>query len=352
MDTQAPIVAIDAMGGDHGVKSTIAGSLLALGAHPNLKLILVGDATKIKRALAKHKAKNHPMISIHHTEEEVGMDESPAQVLRTKKQSSMRLAIDLVKDARANACVSAGNTGALMATSRFVLKMLPGIDRPAIIYAFPGMNPETGKPTLAHMLDLGANVDCSSDHLFQFAVMGSVMSECVDGKKRPRVALLNIGEEQMKGLDSIKQAAIALGECKDINYVGYVEGNHIFHDRADVIVCDGFIGNIAIKSIEGAGSFFYQTVKESFTHSIWSKLQALLARSALLRVKHRLDIKKYNGATLIGLRGVVIKSHGSADEVAFSAAVGKAVKEIEKDIPGQIHSHLETILGEKKNEQS
>ena len=347
MTNNISVIAIDAMGGDYGLESTVAGSILALGAHPNIHLILVGNKPKITQQLAHLKVKNQSRLSIHHAEEEVEMCEAPALALRNKKRSSMRLAINLVREGKAQACVSAGNTGALMATSRFVLKMLPGIDRPAIIYAVPGLNSETGKPSVAHMLDLGANVDCSSDHLFQFAVMGSVLSSCVDGKKHPRVALLNIGEEQVKGLDSIKKAAVALDACEDINYVGFIEGNHIFRDRADVIVCDGFIGNIALKSIEGAGSFFYDTVKQSFTYSIWAKVQALFARPALLRIKNRLDLRQYNGATFLGLRGIVIKSHGSADHVAFATAIQKAIKEIEKDVPAQIHSHVETILGEK-----
>lgn len=347
MTGDAPIVAIDAMGGDLGVKATIQGGLVALKAHPTLTLILVGDQKKIKRVLKKQKALKEPRLRIHHADEEVAMDEAPSQALRTKKKSSMRLAIDLVKAGEAHACVSSGNTGALMATSRFVLKMLPGIDRPAIVYAIPAINLKTGQRTLSHMLDLGANVDCSADHLFQFAVMGSVLSSSVDNTKKPRVALLNIGEEEMKGLDNIKQAANQLSECKDINYVGYIEGNALFFNQADVIVCDGFIGNIAVKSMEGVAKYMMHTVKETFTRNWWAKLQAVFAMPALSKIKRRLDLKHFNGASFLGLRGIVVKSHGGSDGVAFAAAIHEAIKEIEKDVPGQIHAHLEAVLGDK-----
>lgn len=339
------IIAIDAMGGDAGLKATVPGALGALAHHTELKIILVGDAIAIKNALKAAKADTHPRIEIQNATEVVAMDESPSQALRTKKDSSMRVAVDLVKQGRAQACVSSGNTGALMATSRFVLKMLPGVDRPAIIYGFPGVNPATGERTFTHMLDLGANIDCTAQHLFEFAVMGSVRTRLIDQIAKPRVALLNIGEEEMKGLESIKDAAKLLSGCPTINYVGFVEGNDFFWDKADVIVCDGFIGNIALKTVEGTAKFISYIVKQSFTSNLLSKLQGALAHLVLRKIKSKLDVRQYNGASLLGLKGIVVKSHGGADSFSFENAINVALKEVHKDLPNKIHTEIEQVLG-------
>lgn len=343
-------IAIDAMGGDQGLRATVPGALHALKEHPELTLILVGLEDRIKKMLRRLKAEHHPRIIIQHASEVVEMDESPALALRNKKDSSMRVAINLVKEDKASACISSGNTGALMATSRFVLKTLSGIDRPAIIYGIPGLDPKTGEPTLSHMLDLGANVDCTSDHLFEFAIMGSVRTTFVDHIARPRVALLNIGEEEMKGLEVIKETAKRLQECPEINYIGFIEGNDIFLNKADVIVCDGFIGNVSLKTMEGAVKLVASVVKDAFSSSIFAKLLALLAYPVLKRIKNKLDPRRYNGASLLGLKGIVIKSHGSADALAFATAISAALSEVQEDIPRRIHDQVEQTLG-KTDEQ-
>jgi glycerol-3-phosphate acyltransferase PlsX len=343
-------IAIDAMGGDHGVKSTIPAAVSAVKRFSQLQLILVGNEKTLTRALRQYKAAKHPRITIEHASEVVAMDESPALVLRNKKDSSMRIAINLVKEGRADACVSAGNTGALMATSRFVLKMLPGVDRPAIIYAFPGVNHQTGETHPVHMLDLGANVDCSAEHLFQFGVMGSIHHACIHPEHgKPRVALLNIGEEDMKGLEIIKQAAKMLGECESINYIGFVEGNDLLRDKADVIVCDGFIGNIALKTVEGTASHIAYHVKAVFKSSLMARVLSVFALPILLKLRNKLDNRRYNGASLIGLKGIVIKSHGGADKVAFLNAIVEAVKEVEQDIPSKIHHQIADLLGQESH---
>lgn len=343
-------IAIDAMGGDIGPKATIPGALRALKTHADLKIILVGNAELIQKFLKTLHVSQHDRIEIQHASEVVAMDELPSQALRNKKDSSMRVAVDLVKEGRAQACVSSGNTGALMATSRFVLKMLPGIDRPAIIYAFPGFDPKTGAHTLTHMLDLGANIECTAQHLFEFAVMGSVRSNVVNHVEKPRVALLNIGEEEMKGLENIKDAAKMLMDCPYINYMGFVEGNDFFNGKADVIVCDGFIGNIALKTVEGTAKFIGSVVKQSFTKNIFSKLQSALAYPVLRQIKKRLDTRRYNGASLLGLKGIVIKSHGGSDSIAFASAIDAAMQEVREDLPNKIHAQIEQILGVSTHE--
>lgn len=337
-------ISIDAMGGDHGIHSTLPGALLALKKHPLLEVILVGNETLIHKALHRLKSATHPRVRVQHASEVVEMDESPAFALRNKKDSSMRVAINLVKEGTANACVSSGNTGALMATSRFVLKMLPGIDRPAIIYGMPGLNPETGETAISHMLDLGANVDCTVDHLFQFALMGSVRTTFVDHIKKPRVALLNIGEEEMKGLEVIKETAKRLAACPDINYIGFVEGNDIFWNKADVIVCDGFVGNVSLKTMEGVAKLISRVVKDAFRSNLLSKILALFAYPVLRKIKNKMDPRRYNGASFLGLKGIVVKSHGGADALAFSTAIDAAIEEVAEDIPRRIHDTLETLI--------
>ncbi len=338
-------IAIDAMGGDKGLAATLPGALFALKKHADLHLILVGNELQIKQGLQRLKALNHPQITIKHASEVVEMDESPALALRNKKDSSMRVAINAVKEGEAKACVSSGNTGALMATSRFVLKMLPGIDRPAIIYGMPGLNPKTGARALSYMLDLGANVDCTAEHLFQFAIMGSVFTQFAGHIAKPRVALLNIGEEEMKGLDVIKETAKRLHDCPEVNYTGFIEGNDIFWDKADVIVCDGFVGNVSLKTMEGVAKFVSFIVKESFSSSVLSKFLAIFAYPVLKKIKAKMDPRYYNGASLLGLKGIVIKSHGGTDALGFATAIGMAIEAVKQDIPSKIHDKIAKILG-------
>ncbi|HSW13103.1 MAG TPA: phosphate acyltransferase PlsX [Solimonas sp.] len=329
----APVVlAIDAMSGDHGYPVAVDAALLALKSYPELQLILVGDEPKLREALAQRKQTGDPRLALQHASEVVEMDESPSKVLRNKKDSSMRVAINLVKEGRARAAVSAGNTGALMATAKFVLKTLPGIDRPAIVSAIPSVNGHV------HMLDLGANAECGADQLFQFAVMGSAVVTAVYGIERPKVALLNIGEEEIKGNDTIKLASSMLQQST-LNYIGFVEGDGIFLDDVDVVVCDGFVGNVALKTGEGVAKLVARFMKEEFTRNAFTKMAAVAAMPALKALGKRMDPRNYNGASFAGLTGVVIKSHGGADEVAFAHAIGVALTEVEKDIPARI-SHL------------
>jgi phosphate acyltransferase len=327
------------MGGDFGPEVTIPAALTALAKHPGISMILVGDEELMQPLLAKQGLTNDPRITLFHTSQQVEMDDKPSVALRSRRESSMRFAINMVKEQRASAAVSAGNTGALMAIARFVLKTLPGIDRPAICGAIPGVNGKT------HMLDLGANVDSSSEELFRFAVMGSVLASAIDGKESPTVALLNIGEEEIKGNDRVKQTALLL-ENSALNYYGFVEGGDIFKAVVDVVVCDGFVGNVALKSSEGAAHMLVDMAKEEFTRSWWRKFGALCARPALTATRNRADPRRYNGASLLGLRGIVVKSHGGADALSFASAIDVAVAEIESDIPTRINDRLEEFLVE------
>ncbi|MDD1630106.1 MAG: phosphate acyltransferase PlsX, partial [Methylococcaceae bacterium] len=264
---------------------------------------------------------------------------SPSKALKNKKDSSMRVAINLVRDGHADACVSAGNTGALMATARFVLKMIPGIDRPAIISTLPSIYGHT------HVLDLGANVDCTAEHLFQFAIMGNELVKAVEGIDGPKVGLLNIGEEDMKGNEQVKSAAKLL-ENSSLNYIGYVEGNSLNagHIKVDLIVTDGFVGNVALKSIEGAAKMIGSALKEAFGKNILTKLVGLIAYPVLKSFKQRIDPRLYNGASFLGLRGLVIKSHGGADVLAFRTAIQLAEVEVQKDVTRKISEQVEKIL--------
>ncbi len=280
-------------------------------------------------------------VSIRHATQQVEMDESPSQALRTKKDSSMRVAIDLVKDGEADACVSAGNTGALMAKARFVLKMLPGIDRPAICSALPAMQGHS------HVLDLGANVDSSPEQLLQFALMGAALTSAVDNKPAPSVALLNVGEEVIKGDGRVKEAAMLISQS-NLNYVGFVEGDAVFKGSVDVIVCDGFVGNIALKASEGVGRMFLHFAKEEFLRTPLTRLAAWVSGPALKAAVRRIDPRRYNGASLLGLRGIVIKSHGSADQVSFAYAIDEAVLEVEKRVPDLISKDLELIFDQRR----
>jgi glycerol-3-phosphate acyltransferase PlsX len=333
-------IAIDVMGGDHGAAVTVAAAVRFLARHPAAQVLLVGDQATIEARLADEGTADEARIEIVHADQVVAMDESPAIALRTKKASSMRLAVDLVKEGRAQAAVSAGNTGALMATAKFVLKTLPGIERPAICTALPN---ETGH---THVLDLGANVDCDAEHLFQFAVMGSVLVEAFDDNDSPRVGLLNVGAEAIKGNDTVKSAAERL-ETGPVNYIGFVEGDDIYKGGVDVVVCDGFVGNVALKSSEGVAKMISHFLRQEFKRGVLSRIAALLAMPVLARLKERVDPGRYNGASLLGLQGIVIKSHGGADVASFGNALDVALREIEKDVPRRIDQRLEQLLQER-----
>jgi glycerol-3-phosphate acyltransferase PlsX len=324
-------IAVDCMGGDHGPSVTVPAALEFLEDHPNAEVILVGREADLRPNVPS----NGGRWRIQHASEVVEMDDPPAIAMRTKKDSSMRVAINLVKDGSAGACVSAGNTGALMAISRFVLKTLPGIDRPAICTVLPTHKGHT------HVLDLGANVDCEPEHLLQFGIMGAGLASAVDGIERPTVGLLNIGEEEIKGNETVK-AASELLRRSGLNFVGNVEGDGIyFHGGADVVVCDGFVGNVALKVSEGLAQMLATGLKEEFSRNWLTKLGALAAMPVLKRFKQRIDHRRYNGAALLGLRGVVIKSHGSADCFAYRNALVRAYEAASHDVLKRIEKQLE-----------
>jgi glycerol-3-phosphate acyltransferase PlsX len=327
-----PIIALDVMGGDRGAAVCVPAGLAMLREHGDLRLVFVGQQEVIEPFLvgARDVADR---FTVRDARQLVAMDEPPADALRRKKDSSMRVAIDLVKAGEAHACVSAGNTGALMATARFVLKTLPGIDRPAIMVPVPTMHGCT------YMLDMGANADCTPEHLFQFAVMGSVVATVVENIDYPRIALLNIGEEEIKGNDTVRRAA-ALLSGSQLNYVGFVEGDHIPDRKADVIVCDGFTGNVALKSMEGTARLVRHFLRLEFSNGLYGRFAGLVALPVLRALAGRLDPRRYNGATLVGLAGIVIKSHGGADEVAFRQAIHTAMLEVAKQVPVQIRALL------------
>lgn len=341
-------IAIDAMGGDHGPEVTIPAALKMIAEHTGLCLILVGDQVKLRAALAGHRAQENDRLRLHHASQKVEMDELPSVALRSKKDSSMRVAINLVKQGVAQACVSAGNTGALMAIARFVLKTLPGVDRPAISTVLPTMK----RNTTVRILDLGANVDSAAEYLLQFAVMGSILSSSVDNVTNPTVGLLNIGSEEIKGNEQVKRAAQLFAEASGINYIGYIEGDEIYKGVADVVVCDGFVGNVALKATEGAAKLIAQYIKEAFTRNWLTRLAAFVALPVLKSIKKQMDPARYNGASLVGLQGIVIKSHGSAGILAFSNAIRQAVLEVEKDIPQKIRNQVTELLLRSKSEEA
>jgi glycerol-3-phosphate acyltransferase PlsX len=337
-------ISIDAMGGDFGPKVTIPASLDCLKNNSDLTLILVGDEAVLKPLLEQELVNYSGRLFIQHASQCVEMHESPTKALKNKKDSSMRVAINLVRDGRADACVSAGNTGALMATARFVLKMIVGIDRPAIISTLPSTFGHI------HVLDLGANVDCTAEHLFQFAVMGNELVKAIEGIDSPRVGLLNIGEEEMKGNEQVKSAAKLL-ENSTLNYIGYVEGDSLNAGtvKVDLIVCDGFVGNVALKSIEGAAKMIGFSLKAAFNKNWLTKLAGLLVSPVLKSFKQRIDPRLYNGASFLGLRGLVIKSHGGADVLAFKTAIQLAEVEVKKDVIRKISEQVEKTLALRNN---
>jgi glycerol-3-phosphate acyltransferase PlsX len=330
-------IALDAMGGDFGPEVIVPAARRATAEDKDLRIILVGDEAGLRAALESGQNADNDRLSIHHAGQTVGMDEAPSSALRNKKDSSMRVAIDLVKTGVAGACVSAGNTGALMATARFVLKMLPGIDRPAICTSLPTMTGHTW------MLDLGANVDCNAQHLLQFALMGSVLADAVDNNSQPRIGLLNIGEEEIKGNEQVKEAARLLAGSP-LNYSGYAEGDDIYKGTFDVIVCDGFVGNISLKSVEGVAKMISYFIRQEFTRNALTRLAGLIALPVLRSFRRRIDPRRYNGASLLGLKGIVVKSHGSADVLSFANAIKVAAVEVRKSVPDRISSRLQGFL--------
>ena len=326
-------IAIDAMGGDHGPKVTVPAALAYLRKHPDDTVVLVGLPDAIEAELGSLKLPSS-QLRIHAATEVVGMDESPQLALRGKKDSSMRVAINLVKNGEAGACISAGNTGALMATARYVLKTLPGIDRPAIASYLPTVKGQVC------MLDLGANVDCTAEHLLQFGIMGSALVSVLEHKESPTVGLLNIGHEDIKGNEVVKQAAVLLRKS-DLNFYGNVEGDDIFKGVTDVVVCDGFVGNVSLKTTEGLARMIRSFLNEEFKRNLFTKIAALIALPVIKGLQRRMDSRRYNGASLLGLKGIVLKSHGSADEFAFLCALEKAAEEARGGMLQHISAHLE-----------
>ena len=330
-------IAIDTMSGDNGLQAVVPAALASLKEHDDIALILVGDETQL---LAELKSLNQALsdrLSIKHSTQIVTMDEKPALALRGKKDSSMRVAINLVKEGDADAVVSAGNTGALMATGRFVFKTLPGIDRPAICAAIPATKGHT------YMLDLGANIDSSAEHLYQFAVMGSELVKAIDGKTNPKVGLLNIGQEDLKGNEQVK-AAHELLQNGGFNYIGFVEGDDIFHGDVDVIVCDGFVGNVALKATEGVAKMLSNELKSSYTNNIFTKIAALVSMRVLKSFRKRFDPRRYNGASFLGLKEIVVKSHGGADSLSFANSINIARKAVMEKVPTRIEQHIQKHL--------
>jgi glycerol-3-phosphate acyltransferase PlsX len=328
----APLhIAIDAMSGDCGPSVCVPAAFAAAAEYPDVRFTLVGRRSELEHRVASAKRAN---IECLFAEQVVEMNDHPREALRRKKDSSMRRALDLVKAGHANACVSAGNTGALMAMAHFVLKMLPGVERPAIVSLIPSRGGYT------FMLDSGANVSCTPEQLCQFAVMGSVLAQDLEGAhERPRVGLLNIGEEEIKGNETVQSAHNLIG-ASGVNYVGFVEGHDIFSDKVDVVVTDGFTGNVALKTMEGAARLITDTLREEFTRSTARKLGALAAGPSLRALRTRLDPRRYNGATMVGLNGIVIKSHGGADLFGFQRAIEVAVMEARNGVPAKIAQEL------------
>jgi glycerol-3-phosphate acyltransferase PlsX len=322
------------MGGDHGPHVTVPAALAFQGRHPAVDLVLVGLPDALAQALKASGAATGARLRVQPASEVVGMDEPPAQALRYKKDSSMRVAVNLVRGGEANACVSAGNTGALMAISRFVLKTLPGIDRPAIATVLPNM-----KGRYTYVLDLGANVDCTPEQLMQFGVMGAMLVAAVEHKERPSVGLLNIGVEDIKGNETVKLAAELLRES-GLNFHGNVEGDDIYKGTTDVVVCDGFVGNVLLKASEGVATMIVDFLRQEFTRNPWNMLAAWMAKPVRTAMRQRMDPGKYNGASLLGLKGIVIKSHGSANVYAFGQALQRALDEVQNSVPQRIAARM------------
>lgn len=325
------------MGGDFGPHCIVPASLACLAEIPSLHLVLVGQESLLEELIARHSGVDRARLRIEHADEVIGMAERPSQALRGKPDSSMRVALELLRDGKAQACVSAGNTGALMALSRYVLKTLPGIDRPAMVTAIPTVQGH------CHLLDLGANVDCSAEHLYQFALMGVVAAEAL-GVERPRVALLNVGTEDIKGNQQVKLAANLLQQAPGLNYIGFIEGDGLYRGDADVVVCDGFVGNILLKSSEGLAAMIAARIEALFRASLRARLLGLLALPLLRRLQRELGPVQRNGASFLGLQGIVVKSHGAAAPEAFQSAIRLALAEVRENLPQRLHGRLEHLL--------
>lgn len=330
------------MGGDHGLSVTIPAAVSFVKREPDAELILVGPEQLIRAELKKQGAADHPRLSIVNATEVVTMDDSLEVALRRKKDSSMRVAINLVKDGVAHACVSAGNTGALMAVSRYVLKTIPGVDRPAICFPMPNQ-----KDAPTYMLDLGANVDCEPQHLHQFALMGSALVAALEGKPKPTVGLLNIGEEDIKGNDVVKRTAALLRadhEKGKLDFYGNVEGNDIFEGTTDIVVCDGFVGNVVLKASEGLGRFVKKTLTTEFKRNPLNMLGALIAAGAIKAFSRRMNPSRYNGASLLGLRGLVFKSHGGENAYGYEWAIKRAFDAANHGLLARISTSIAELM--------
>ncbi len=332
-------LALDVMGGDYGPRSSLPAAVKAVNSIDNLSLILCGNESLISSELKKLDSLSHPKLIIHHCSEVVNNDDLPSVALRTKKDSSMRIALDLVKAGRAQACISAGNTGALFSMAHFVLKTLPGIKRAALISTIPTQTP---KPV--YLLDLGANITCDAETLFQFALMGSVVAEESQNITSAKVSLLNMGIEEIKGHGCIKEAAKLMQQSEHINYTGYSEGSDIFAGKADVIVCDGFVGNVALKTCEGLAQLIMHKLKKALNKSLFNKFLAFLLFPVLKKLYKRVNPDQYNGASLVGLRGIVVKSHGNASKKAFLVAINEAVREVERQLPEKIQNKFNQVM--------
>ncbi len=330
-------IAIDAMGGDFGPHCIVPACIASLAEFPLLQLVLVGQSSLLEELISRHPGVDRSRLRVEHAAEVIGMDERPTSALRGKPDSSMRIALDMVRCGHAQACVSAGNTGALVALSLYLLKPLPGIDRPAMITAIPTQNGS------CFLLDLGANVDCSAEQLYQFAMMGVVAAEA-QGIARPRVALLNIGTESIKGNQQVKLASSLLQKARGLNYIGFVEGDGVYRGDADVVVCDGFVGNILLKSSEGLVSMISGRIEALFADGVLSRLAGLVALPLLKRLRDSLEPARHNGASLLGLQGIVVKSHGAASQEGFQSAIRRAVLQVQENLPQRLHGRLSDLL--------
>jgi len=343
-------ISIDCMGGDRGPAVTVAAAVSFVKRTEDAQVILVGQEQIIQSELKKNRFEQHPRVSIVHASEIVTMEDTLEIALRRKKDSSMRVAVSQIKDDGADVCISAGNTGALMAISRYVLKTLPNVDRPAICSILPN---QKNKPT--YMLDLGANVDCEPQHLQQFAIMASALFESVEGQSRPKVGLLNVGEEDIKGNDLVKKTAVLLRDEHArgvINFYGNVEGNDIFAGTTDIVVCDGFVGNVTLKAAEGLGRFVKTVMTNEFKRNIFTMLGGLVARSALKAMAQKMNPSNYNGGSLLGLRGLVIKSHGGADAYSFEWAIQRGYDAAKHDVVGHIEKAMEELASQSEIPES
>ncbi len=341
-------ISVDCMGGDHGPAVTVPAAISFANREPEAELVLVGLEEDIRAQLKKHKASAHPRLSVLHAAEAVSMDDSIETALRRKKDSSMWVALRLVKDAQVQACVSAGNTGALMAVSRYLLKTIHGVDRPAICTILP--NQKNG-PT--YMLDLGANVDCEPLHLHQFALMGSALVSVMEGNPRPTIGLLNVGEEDIKGNEMVKQTAELLRADHEkgiLNFYGNVEGNDIFEGTTDIVVCDGFVGNVTLKASEGLGRFVKDVLTTEFKNGILNMLGAVIARDAIKAISRRLNPSRYNGASLLGLRGLIFKSHGGADAYGYEWAIQRAFDAAKYDVLSRLANTIAELMPQQHAE--